>query len=325
MRKALLLSFLIVLFGCEGGSGVTGPTIDYSRTTDFMDGVLSIFVEDDLTLGTDKDLVSTAPYAPDMPGHTTGRSWTLLSRTEDRTYLVYALASWDENDPTDYLTAGWWVRFEGQEFDLDAEDNQYAAFWDGPDADLRNVESMPKMGTASYDGPMGGRFRYRYGDDWGEDKGNTSLEEFAAYVTIEADFEAGTFSTCIGCVGDITIQRLHLKSAYEQLLPENPFVPLKADPKDYEIHIAPVQYNPDGTFIARDPELISVKHPEREAVSVSRAFWAGSFSGLKDGNDNPRVIGGFLNVRSEEEDGSSPDFLGVFNAPSESFRQSGKK
>ena len=94
-----------------------------------MDGVLSIFVEDDLTLGTDKDLVSTAPYAPDMPGHTTGRSWTLLTRTEDRTYLVYALASWNENDLSDYLTAGWWIRFEGQEFDLDADDNRYIAFW----------------------------------------------------------------------------------------------------------------------------------------------------------------------------------------------------
>ncbi len=70
----------------------------------------------------------------------------------------------------------------------------------------------------SYDGPVGGLFRYRYGDDWGEDKGNTSQEEFAAYVMIEADFEAGTLSSCMGCVGDITIQRLHLKSAYEQLL-----------------------------------------------------------------------------------------------------------
>ena len=321
-RWIFLALLMLALCGCSfGGGGSVLHRIDYSRTTDFRDGVLSIFVEDDLTLGTDKDLVSTATYAPDMPGHTTGRSWTLLSRTEERTYLVYALASWNENDPNDYLTAGWWVRFEGQEFDLDADDNRFAAFWDGPDADLRNVESMPKVGTASYDGPMGGRFRYRYGDDWGEDEGNTSLEEFAAYVTIEADFEAGAFSACIGCVGDITIQRLHLKSAYERLLQENPFVPLKADPKDYEIHIAPVPYNPDGAFLTRDPELIRVKHPEREIVSVSRAFWGGSFSGLRDDDENPRVIGGFLSIRSHEKDGSSPGFLGVFNALSERFRK----
>ena len=70
-------------------------------------------------------------------------------------------------------------------------------------------------GTAPSTGGAGGRYLYRYGDDWGDAKGKISSEEFAATMTLDAYFAAGTIGGCLGCEGDIEVQSLHLASAFQ--------------------------------------------------------------------------------------------------------------
>ena len=182
------------------------------------------------------------------------------------------------DDPSDYLAAGWWIRFVNQRFpDVDPyhDDSQYVLFIDSPEIDPTLPPSLPAMGTASYSGGAGGRYLYKYGDNWPEDvKGKVSSEEFAGVITLTADFAAGTIEGCLGCVGDLTVQRLHLASAFDRF--ETEPVELLAHPRDYEVRFAPTEFNPDGTF--QTGEGVTVTHPERSIAGIRRGYWGGEFS-----------------------------------------------
>ena len=96
-------------------------------------------------------------------------------------------------------------------------DNSFYVFIDGPETDPRHQPPLPVEGTATYAGGVGGRCLYRYGDDWGDAKGAISSEEFAGTITLQADFAAGTIGGCVGCGGDIEVQRFHLASAFKAI------------------------------------------------------------------------------------------------------------
>jgi len=118
------------------------------------------------------------------------------------------------------------------------------------------------QGQATYSGFAGGSYRYLYGPSWGEALAGTyGIEEYAATVTLTADFSANTLNGCIGCQGEIAIQRTHLHN-----LLGDEVTRLEALPTDYELHLGSVSYNPDGTFELPD---VTVVHPER-TVSRSR-------------------------------------------------------
>ena len=67
-----------------------------------------------------------------------------------------------------------------------------AVFARAESTDRRHQPPLPAEGTASYRGGAGGRYLYKYGDNWGDAKGKISSEEFAATATLKADFAAGT-------------------------------------------------------------------------------------------------------------------------------------
>jgi len=159
-------------------------------------------------------------------------------------------------------------------------------------------------------------YTYRYGDAYGEDAGRTSIEEIAATVTLTADFAAATIGGCIGCAGDIAVRRLHLQSAFDTFMDET--VELRAHPKDYEIRFAPTAFHPDGAF--ETAEDVTLSHPERRVEEQLVGFWGGGFSNRRDREGNPRLVSGFAHVAVTEQDGSRATILGIFNAPSESFR-----
>ena len=72
---------------------------------------------------------------------------------------------------------------------------------------------MPVEGGATYVGSAGGLYAYEYGSNWGELEGTTVFEEYEGIITLRADFSQETIQGCIGCEGDITIRRSHLRSA----------------------------------------------------------------------------------------------------------------
>ena len=322
---AVLLT-TVILGGCSfAGGGGSIVQVEFERTTSFENNEFVInttqFDGTRVQLSTLHDAESTGPFDTEMPGHV-GRAWTLLQKNEQDAFMGYAVVSWNEEDPGDYLAAGWWMHFANQRYpDIDPyhDDTDIYYFIDGPEIDPTNPPSLPAMGTASYSGGAGGQFLYKYGDNWSEDvQGKISSEEVTGIMTLTADFAAGTIEGCLGCVGDLTVQRQHLVSAFDRF--EEEPVELLAHPKDYEVHFAPTEFSPEGLF--ETYEGVTVTHPERSVERIRSGFLAGHFSNRQDSAGNPRLVNGFGGAVFVEEDGSASMINAIFNALSEDFRAS---
>ena len=87
----------------------TGP-IEFERNSEFSGPHLRVFLnlEDGtpVSVDTTDDVVSTRPGSTPLPGHR-ARGWTFVKDEEIGTSVVYALVSWDPEEPADYLMAGW--------------------------------------------------------------------------------------------------------------------------------------------------------------------------------------------------------------------------
>ena len=325
MRSALsvLASVLVLATGaCTSGGpdpaadAMEDGRIDFSRTTEFDGNVLTVDLSsrdgETLKVNTLRDAVETDVFRTPIPNHS-GKSWVLRNFSFDSTSLVYAVVSWDNDDPTDYLAAGWWIHLPGREYD--PETIEQVIFIDGPEIDsTAKPPEMPVSGQAHYVGEGGGIFRYRYGSGWGELTGEVVLDEYRGTMNVVADFESGTMHGCVGCIGDINAERQHLVYLLGEDLPGGP-----APVADYEIHFKPLAFNADGSFESGfDSAAGSVRHPDR-AIAASRVFWGGSFSNVADAKGNPRLIGGFTDAEFAEEDGSEGFFWGLFNVLSDTL------
>ena len=122
-------------------------------------------------------------------------------------------------------------------------------------------------------------------------------------MTVEANFDDMTVAGCIGCVGDLWIERMHLYG----LLGWRAREPL-AMPTDYEIHFAPTELAPGGIFEGQD---VTVTHPTR-TVTQSGGDWGGSFSNRPAPDGNPRFVGGIASAGFTEADGSQGTFNSIF-------------
>ena len=320
IRTLIGLVLLGALVGCggssmNGGADVTeGEYIDFSRNTSFDGNVLTVDVgsgDATLRLNTLRDAIATEEYRPPIPNHS-GRSWVLRNAAHESTSLVYALVSWDNDDPTNYLTAGWWVHIALE--DPDPADITRAVFIDGPEIDTADPPTMPVTGQARYAGGAGGVVQYVYGTDWGDLAGAYSLGEYTATLTAVADFSSGTIAGCLGCVGDIRPERRHLVGVYEDVLgiglPDH-----LAPVADYEIRFAPSAYAADSTFESTE---IRVTHPTR-TITEAVGFWGGSFSNVDDPSGHPRLVNGFSEAFFVEEDGSEVLLWGIFNVLSDAM------
>ena len=288
--------------------------IRFERNTTFDGQVLSVEVlhqdESTTTLTTARNAVDNGePFRPAMPAHS-GWSWTLVNTAQDSTTYAYAAISWANDDPTDYLAAGYWIHYPSHP--PDHATVEAAGFIDGPELDVSNPPRLPMQGQAAYRGVAGGTYVYKYGESWGEELVETyGVEEYAATVALTADFSANTLSGCIGCQGDIAIRRSHLHQLLGDEVQE-----LEAPPTDYELHLGAVSFNPDdGTF--ENPD-VTVMHPER-TITQSEGFWGGQFSNILDPTGNPRLVAGFSAAEFTEADGSLGHFWGMFNGLSESW------
>ena len=291
--------------------------IRFERNTTYDGQVLSILGEDEgrPTLTTARNSVDNGePFRPAMPGHS-GWSWTLVNTAQDSTTYAYAAISWANDNPTDYLAAGYWIHYPSHP--PNHATVQAAGFIDGPELDVSKPPQLPMQGQATYLGFAGGTYVYQYGGSWGEAlAGSYGVEEYAATVTLTANFSANTLSGCIGCQGDIAIRRSHLHDLLGDEMRQ-----LEALPTDYEMYLGAVTFNPDGTF-----ELpgVTVMHPER-TITQSEGFWGGQFSNISDPAGNPRLVAGFSDAEFKEADGSLGSFWGMFNGLSTSWRSGGNQ
>ena len=158
--------------------------IDFSRTTEFDGNVLTVDLSSDdrtLKLNTLRDAIATEEFRPPLPNQS-GRSWVLRNTAYDSTSLVYAVVSWDNDDPTDYLAAGWWVHVPVAA--PGPRNIERAIFIDGPEIDsTTNPPDMPVSGQAYYVGGAGGVVQYEFGSSWGGLAGQYALGEYTATMT----------------------------------------------------------------------------------------------------------------------------------------------
>ena len=298
-RLALLLA--LGLAACSGGEAADEAA---PRPTSFDGEVLRVSVPradgGAETFSSLRDEWYSWSWFPFMPGHS-GRRWTMGKTDRDGVSLAYALVSWDNDDPTDYLSAGFWMRFEGARSTrrLDPADATIVPFIDGPGLDPAAPPELPLAGGATYAGSAGGVYRYA------APGGDPVAEEFTAAMTLEADFAQGTVAGCIGCLGDIALEREHLYLVLGwrrgEAAPARP-------PADYEIRFAPAALGRTGGFAG---DAVSVAHPERAVVS-SGGSWSGRFSSRPAGDGAPRLAAGQAKADFSEAGGIAGSFDSIF-------------
>ena len=324
MRHAATLPCIVLMLtavACGTGPQVTDDDegIRFVRNSEFQGPHLRVFLTlkdgTDVSVNTADDAVQTRPATTPVPGHQ-ARDWTFVKDTGNGTAVAYALASWDGDDPADYLMAGWWAQFPGQHLpELSLRDSVRYALVDGPEFDPAAPRDVPPAGRATYAGQAGGLYAYVAGSDWGEDEGAYVVDEYEGAITMTADFAAGAVSGCIGCEGDLVTRRAHFGIFLGDDVRD-----VRAVAADYELHFGATPLNADGTFEHTDVE---VRHPER-TVTQSEGDWGGTLSNIPDRDGNPRLVAGFTGADFEEGDGSVGEFFGTFVALSETFRGSGK-
>ena len=299
---------VLTLSACSSSQRV----MDSERVTQFDGQVLHVAVtaDDGSTerFNSVRDHLYSWSFVPAIPGHA-GRRWAMLKTTTDDASLVYTVVSWNNDDPTDYLAAGWWLRFPGElvrsfffrGFSL--VDAQGSAFIDGPELDPADPPQMPDAGQATYVGGAGGLYRYRYGSDWSGFEQPEYLEEFTGTITLTADFSDNTIAGCVGCIGDIELDREHLYSALGYRSEE----PV-ALPTDYELHLAPTAIGSDGAF---ESSGVTVVHSGRD-VTQSSGSWSGNLSNIPDADGYPRLVAGTAGAQFDESDGSHGEFQSLY-------------
>ena len=291
--------------------------IHFTRNTEFAGPSLRVFLQledgSEASVNTTDDAVATGPGSTPIPGHQ-ARDWTFVKDVKRGTSVVYALVSWNPNNPADYLMAGWWAQFPGQHLpELSFRDSAQYAIVDGPEIDPASPPELPLEGQATYIGQAGGLYAYLAGSDWGEDEGAVVIDEYEGVITITADFADATMSACIGCAGDLVTRRAHFG-----IFLGDELLDVQGIAAGYELHFGETAFNPDGTFQHDD---VTVRHPER-TVTQSEGSWGGSLSNVPDAAGHPRLIAGFSGADFEESDGSIGEFAGSFVALSETARAS---
>ncbi len=288
------------------------PTAQPFRTqTTFVDSVLSIDVRyhdgDTRTLDTRRHRdQSWGLYLPppSQPNHSS-REWLLAENHYDGKILLYALASWNDADPSDYLAAGWWLVYPpGAPYEA-VDSAIRGVFIDGPELDPARPPDLPLTGTANYVGSAGGLYTYLYGHDWGELAESSEYTEFAGPISLTADFDRNRLTGCMGCLGPIeTAPGRHLFPVVPWQGPDP-----AASPADYEVHFA-ASFGALGEF---EDTAVTVTHPDR-TITRTAGTWRGQFSSVPDVNGHPRRVVGSTDVHFAEADGSQGSFTGIFDA-----------
>ena len=183
MPILIVSALVLVATGCARTDGLDSMgeemeegRIDFSRTTEFDGSVLTVDLTTPdgkvLKVNTLRDAIFTDNFRPPISNQS-GRSWVLRNTARESTSLIYAVVSWDNDDPTDYLAAGWWVHVPV--LDPRPDNIGRAIFIDGPEIDSAHPPEMPMSGEAHYVGGGGAAVQYLFGSNWGDLAGRYAL------------------------------------------------------------------------------------------------------------------------------------------------------
>lgn len=313
---------VLILGGCGGGRAarplppveipaLTPESQPFRTGTSFVDGVLSVDVRtpDRGTRTLDTVRHREGSWGrflprPVQPNHSS-REWLLVENHYDGRILLYAVVSWNDADPADYLAAGWWLTYPPDVPYWKFESAARGVFLDGPELDPDGPPDLPLTGTASYVGGMGGLYTYNYGRAWGELAKSTEITEFTGPVSLTADFARNRLTGCLGCLEPIEVapgQHLYPVLSWRDPDPT-------ASPAGYDVRFE-AAIGANGAF---EDTAITVTHADRTVVS-SAGTWQGQFSNVPDADGSPRRVAGSTDVLFAEDDGSHGRFTGIFDA-----------
>ncbi|MYB34214.1 MAG: hypothetical protein F4X92_03640 [Gammaproteobacteria bacterium] len=321
MKQLTALCIGLILSACGGGGAMNGNMegsgVSFERNTEFRGPWIRVFIEHEegreLSVNSyDHVDMSVAEQSP-VPNHEARRWWlTKVDETEGTSYVT-AFVSWDGDNPEDYIMAGWWAQFDNEQPpNLTYQNLTEYAIIDGPefDPEITPQLSIPTEGTAQYTGPAGGV--YWYAPVATSDEGYFILDGWEANVDMTVEFTSGTLKGCIGCTGDFTIT--------DALIPAS-MGEVEFDITDYEMHLLTARYDESGLV---ENGIVEIRHPDLDLVSLPNSAWVSFFSHLPDVNDDPRLIGGFVQSDYNEKDGSEGGFFGSFAGLSDAFLATGK-
>lgn len=313
MIKRLFPVLALAMCACVGLAGCSGDTspvaadedrekIEFGRNSSFAGGHLSVFLvlEDGefRTVHSLTDVFAERQFETPIPGHA-GKALTFLKTHEGGTSVAHAALSWDPGDPEDYLMAGWWAEFPGQQpSELSLADSEQYSIVDGPEVSSLSRPQFPAGGSASYVGQAGGLYVY---------KADTRvIDEYEGMINLQVDFADRTIEGCIGCLGDLVTRRAHFSEFLgEDVVDEASFV------LNHEIHLGALEFDElRGQFQGAEARVV---HPDLEIVRSS-GHWGGQLSERPDPNGLPRLVAGFSSAEFLDENGVGGAFVGTYVA-----------
>ena len=313
MQRLFFLLLALTLGACSHHSGDPGPVVEegginFVTNAEFDGSRFRVFLtlQDgrEVSVNTDENTISGAPESSPVPGHQ-AHSWILSKEVPEGTSLVYALLSWDPDNPQDYLMAGWWAEFNGEHRpNLTYQNLEEYSILDGPEFHAETPPELPVDGSASYVGPAGGTYWYVPGATL--EQQYYVFDGWEASVSLSADFETGTVSGCIGCTGDFVVRSALVPASRGNV---------HFDISDFEVHLEAHPYDGKMEF---DGGAVQVHHPTRQ-ITHAEGSWGGTFSSMPDSDGNPRLVGGFASGNFEENDDSYGNFFGSFMGLSQTF------
>ena len=267
--------------------GVSGISSDRASTT---------FDVDTFTLRVDRqsgaDLVVTSDdprvafgeiESSPIPDHI-WQSGLLIDYDTDETTITYAVVSWDTADPTDYLSGGYWIHFNGDVLGSNFRADEAGAFVDGPEVDMANRPIMPAQGFATYLGEAEGL----YGSH-DSSSGENAIGLFNGDMVLIADFLDSTIGGCIGCGRGVYLDG-------------------DSAPSGYRARLGTTNFAANGVFRGRS---VTLEHSTIPITSTSGA-WGGMFSNQPNSEGEPRLVAGTVGGKATLGDGSEAVFVGAY-------------
>lgn len=250
----------------------------------------------------------TSDVASVIPGHR-AREWGLLDYSNTTVTAAYAITSWANTDPTDYLAGGYWMHLEGDFSAGRLTGAHVGAFVDGPELGCPDTGdcvpiSLPVSGTATFSGTAAGLYAYRYGSNHAQvPTGTHEIGEFATDARLTASFSSNTISGCLGCGGTTLVTGV-------AVAPDGRSAEFEDVQSPVRVRLGATSFDRQGEFSSRN---VSVEFAGR-TVSSSTGAWGGQFSNRPAANGGPRLAAGTAGARWNENDGSQGVFVGAYAA-----------
>lgn len=274
------------------GSGVTADTASAS-----FDGTRYVLrIEREGGSGLAFDTAIHTRESEDAASSTEGNSdrhYTLLARGDGSHAVASFYTSWNDADPADYLTGGYWKRVRGDLRSPEPAGVEIGAFLDGPE--LSANAALPGRGTAAYRGWASGHYAYTHGN------GTVEIGEFQAHATLAADFAAARVDGCIGCDGRMSLSGV-------RTAPDGKKTVFSNDASRTRILLGAAGFDATGAFSIRDVAI----EIDGRVVARGGGSWGGRFSGIPDGDGHPRLIGGTAGAEGAGPGAKQGVFVGAY-------------